>query len=268
MLKLIASTWFSTFLLISGLLSSHAYAYSSTISKAFNYNGNPVNGSIVALNSVSSNTVSAASEQNQKNLVGVVVNGNQSLLAVNPANDTTQVATEGTVYCLVSTVNGNISTGDQISVSPFSGVGMKAVSGDKTIGIAESSFSRSSKGQNFPEKTVSGQTVNVFIGYIKLLILIGPSNNSSSVVNGIQNFTEALVGKQISLDRIIISLVIASLAIISIITIAYSSIDGAIISLGRNPLAKKNIFHVLRNISGFSILILIFAAGVVYLLLY
>ena len=190
----------------------------------------------------------------------------QSLIEVNPSVNTVQVATQGSVYVLVSDVNGGISVGNQIGVSPFYGVGMKASVGSTVIGVAQSSFNSSSSAKKMIVYTKSNKKEIINVGYIKVLILLGQAK-SPSVITGLQNFTEAITGKPISTIRVIASFVVAILGLVSIITIVYASIDGTIISIGRNPLAKNNVFRILRNVAYFSLIILIICVVTVYLLL-
>ena len=243
-----------------------AFASDASLSKSFNFSGNITNGSLVSLTPSKENTVELANESNSSNLVGVSISNNQSLIEVNPSSNTIQVATQGSVYALVSDVNGSISMGNQIAVSPFSGVGMKANVGSTVIGVAQSSFNAKSTAKKMSVYTKSGKKQTIRVGYIKILILLGQAK-SPTVINGLQNFTEALTGKPISNTRVIISFVIAVLGLVSIITIVYASIDGTIISIGRNPLAKSNVFRILRNVAYFAVIILIICVSSVYLLL-
>lgn len=243
-----------------------AFASDASLSKPFSYKGNITSGSLVSLVPGESNTVELASQSNASNLVGVAVSENQSLIEVNPTNNTIQVATQGSVYALVSDVNGQINMGNQIAISPFNGVGMKASVGSTVIGVAQSSFNSSSLAKNMVVLTKSGKKKTIRLGYIKILILLGQAK-SPTVINGLQNFTEAITGKPISTTRVIISFIIAVLGLVSIITIVYASIDGTIISIGRNPLAKNNVFRILRNVAYFAVIILIICVSAVYLLL-
>ena len=255
------------FVLILSLSMSQAGAASSSISRSYNSSVPIIAGSLVSLDNKSSGTVEQANTANSQNLIGVAVNGNQSIVSVNPAGGTVQVATEGTVSVLVSTVNGKIGIGNQISVSPFNGVGMKASAGSRTIGLAETSFNTETAGattQQVTDKT--GKKENITIGYVKLEIAIG-TNSSSSELSGIENFAEALVGHPISVARIIISLIIATVALASIITLIYASIYGGIISIGRNPLAKYAVLRTLTSVLGMTVLIASVASATIFLLL-
>ncbi len=242
------------------------YAAGTSLSKAFHYDGNVPPGSLVSVVSNKPNTVETSNQTNASDLIGVAIPNNQSLIEVNPSHGTLQVATEGSTYALVCDLNGDISVGDQITVSPFNGVGMRANTGSSVIGIAQSSFNAKSSLKSINVYTKSGRKQTIKVGYVKILILIGYAK-SPSVVNGLQNLTEALVGKPISITRVIISFIIAVLGLVSIITIVYASIDGTIISIGRNPLAKNNVFRILRSVSYFSVIILVLCVVAIYLLL-
>ena len=102
---------------------STALAASPNISRSYLAYGSVSNGSLVSLLPGKSDNVEEANTANGSRLIGVVVQSNESLLAVNPSNTSVQVATDGVANVLVSNVNGNINVGQQVSVSPFNGVG-------------------------------------------------------------------------------------------------------------------------------------------------
>ena len=95
-------------------------------------------GSIVSLKSNTTDRVIAASSSNADSILGVVINDGSSLLTLsNGQEDQVQVATSGMVSVLVSDINGEIKQGDSITASPVKGVGMKATSNAKVVGIAQ-----------------------------------------------------------------------------------------------------------------------------------
>src|SRR5580658_8665210 len=108
-----------------------ASAASANISHSYSDTSAIPNGSIVSLDSSNPGYVQLANTNNASRLLGVALNSKDSLLAVDPtsATHTVQIATSGSVNTLVSTVNGNIAVGDQISTSPFNGIGMHTIAG-------------------------------------------------------------------------------------------------------------------------------------------
>jgi len=224
-------------------------ASAATVSSAYNASGNTPSGSIVRLDPSNSNNVLPANSSSAFHLLGVVVPRDTSLITVNPSDSTVQVASSGTTPALVSDVNGAINKGDYISVSPIDGFGMKAESGLPVIGIAQTNFSSISGTITTKQiKDKNGKTVSVNVGFDRIAISIGSgvaAASNSTNLNGLQKAVQSLTGRSVSTIRIMISLAIAVVAIVSLATLIYGSIYGSIISVGRNPLAKSVIMKTL-----------------------
>lgn len=256
------------FFVINILLSPNIFAVNSDITRSYNTNSNLINGELVSLTNPKDNSVQLSTYSNQANLIGVYENNNQNFISINPIGKAVQVATYGTVEVLVSNINGYISVGNKISVSPIKGVGMRSDNYSQILGIAQSSFTKNSK--YVLDTIYSSKNIkeNIRVGYIKVLIMIGSGAGGSTFITGVQNLAKNLTGKPVSDIRLVISLIIAIVGIISIVVLIYSGVDGTLISLGRNPLAKKNIFRVLKNVFFLSFLVLILTVVLVYLILW
>lgn len=254
---------------------SPASASSANISHSYDTSENIPIGSIVSLDSSKANYVDPSNNGNSGSLLGVVVQSNESLLAEDPTSNSNsvQVATTGLADTLVSTLNGPISVGDQISVSPFDGVGMKAISGAPVIGLAQTSFSSSTQGASPRYVTdTSGKSHKIWVGFIKLNIAIGQGATSSSMnlnqqISSLVTFSKTLTGHAVSTVHVIVSLVVAGVAIVAIISLIYASIYGGIISIGRNPLAKFSILKSMVYVLVMIVFIVIVAGTIIYLLL-
>jgi hypothetical protein len=236
-------------LIVLGL--APAAASSANISHSYNGEGSIVNGSLVSLDPNRSNYVQPASTSNGVRLLGVAVSSNDSLIAVDPTAGTVQVATSGNANTLVSNINGPINVGDQVAVSPFNGIGMKALSGSHVIGLAQTAFSASSAGATTEQITnKSGKTSSIQVGYVRINIAIGVDTSPSgqATLSGLQKIAKSLTGNTLSNTRILLSLAVAVVAILSLIILIYSSIYSSIISIGRNPLARFTIFRALGSV--------------------
>ena len=249
-----------------------AGASSANISHSYSTSASIINGSLVSLDPLHSNFVVPANSGNGQQLLGVAVAINDSLLAVDPSNNSgvVQVATSGQANTLVSDVNGDINVGDQISVSPFNGVGMKASPGSHVIGLAQTAFSRASTAttaENVTDK--SGKSTQVLVGYVKLGIAIGTASTQGSdqQLNQLQKAAKAISGHDVSTARAFISLLIAVVAIVALITLIYASIYGGVISIGRNPLAKYAVFRSLGSVMVMVILMASIAGTTIFFLL-
>jgi hypothetical protein len=250
-----------------------AGAVATTISKAYNSSGPITDGSLVSLDQKVGNAINEANSSNGNRLLGVAVANNNSLLAINSSNSTVQVAISGTVNALVSSVNGNIRVGNQVSVSPFNGIGIDAVDGSKIIGLAETPFTSSTNGAiKLAVKDKQGKIKNIWVGFAKIEISIGSGSYASASggtqVNSLQKLFKGFTGKTVPTVRIVTSLGIAFVALLSLVTLIYSSIYGSIISIGRNPLAKHAVSRALIVIIGLIGFIGVVAGGAMYLLLH
>lgn len=231
-------------LLLVGL--TPASASSANISRSYSIKQPITAGSLVSLDPVRSGFVQPANSANGKRLVGVAVSSSESLIAVDVAAGKAQIATSGTVNVLVSTLNGAIKVGDQVSVSPFHGVGMKAQAGERIIGLAQTTFSANTDGarsQTVTDRSGTKQTVRV--GFTRVNIAIGTATPSGAELNGLQQIVEDFTGRHVSTMRIILSLLVLVAASVTLITLIYGAIYGSIISIGRNPLARYAIFRTL-----------------------
>jgi len=257
-------------LFVMGL--SPAGASSANISHSYSTDTNITNGSLVSLDPHRSDYVVLANSGNGQQLLGVAVATNDSLIAIDAktGNGTVQVATSGTVNALVSDINGAIKVGDQISVSPFNGVGMKASSGEQIIGLAQTAFNNSTAGAT-PEQVTdkNGKSSQMMVGYVKLGISIGsmPTYGNSSQLNGLQQVAKSLTGHTVSKFRTIISVIVAVMASVALVVLIYASIYGSIISIGRNPLAKYAVFRSLASVFGMAALTAVVAGVTIFLLL-
>jgi hypothetical protein len=243
---------------------SHSYKSSSTIQT----------GSLVSLDPNKSDYVELANTDNATRLLGVVVSQDDSLLAVDTEASKVQVATSGTATLLVSDVNGTIRVGDQITASPFEGVGMLQTSTGRVIGIAQTEFNSSTPGaatQTVKDK--SGANRQIRVGYLRVNIGAGVTSTSSpnakdSELNALQKLAKSITGHPVSTWRAAISLIIVLVAAAALITLTYASIYGSIISVGRNPLGASAIFHTLRSVLAMALLTAGVAGLTVFFLLH
>jgi hypothetical protein len=256
--------------LLALLSLSPVGAASANISHSYHASGSIANGSIVSLDPNRADYVQSANVTNGSRLSGVAVASNDSLLAVDAATGMTQVATSGTVTTLVSNLNGTIAVGDQIAVSPVNGVGMKALPGSYVIGLAQTAFDGSNSGAQTEQITdKSGKAVQVRVGDISLSLAVGRDNAAADGVqlNSLQKLAQNLTGRTVSTVRVVVSLVVAFVALLSLVTLIYASIYGSIISIGRNPLAKYAVFRTLRSVLGMAVLTAVIASLTIFFLL-
>lgn len=246
---------------------------SASISHAYTTTSKITDGSIVSIDPRCSNCVQPANTSNGQLLLGIAVANNQSLLAVDPSSqpNSVQIATSGSANVLVSTLNGNVNVGDAISVSPFNGLGMKALPGFQTIGLAETAFSSHSPGATSQRiKGRNGKKTIIHIGFVRVGIAIGSSNgnvSNNTNLTGLQRLAKAITGNTVSTLRVVMGIAIAFIAILALAVSTYASVFGSIISVGRNPLAKYTIFRTLASVIGLAILTASLAGLIIFFLL-
>lgn len=245
-----------------------AASNSNNISMSFAAKEDLKTGSIVSLERAGGETIVSANPNNAERILGVVVDVDKSLVAVDPESNKEQVATTGNASVLVSTVNGGINKGDLVTASPFNGIGMKAVGPGYVLGTALEGFTPASKAavkQQVQNK--NGETSEIAVGYIQVDLSPRYAGEAGAELNGAQQWVRSLTGRTVSMTRVIISLIIAVATIIAVVVLVYASIFGSIISIGRNPLAKQSIFQALSRVLAMALLLVAVAFLLIIMLL-
>jgi hypothetical protein len=229
------------------------------ISQSYYTSDNLSVGSIVSIQSNTSDHVVPAGIDNTSSLLGVVINSNTSLLTIaNATGNQVQVATSGTIPVLVSSINGPIANGDHITASPIAGVGMKATDNVRIIGVAQSALDNSnSKQETYTDKSGKKQTVT--LGNVPVLINVAyyfKEADKTIIPFALQNVADAFAGKAVSTLPILIAAAIFVVMLIVVVSIVYSMIRSSIISVGRNPMSQSAIYRDLIQLSALVIVIL------------
>lgn len=226
-------------------------------------------GSVVSLKDDTTDQIVASTNDNVDNLLGVVVNADNSVMSLSSGSfNKAEVATSGTLQVLVSDINGAVIGGDQITASPISGVGMKASSNVRVVGIAQGNLSTNGSKQTYTDKTGAKKTV--IIGQIPVLVNVSyyfKEPDKTIVPAAIQNLANSLAGKNVSALPILISVAIFIITIIVVVSIIYSMIRSSIISVGRNPMSQSAIYRDIVQLSALVLVILGIGLISIYLVL-
>jgi hypothetical protein len=228
-------------------------------------------GSIVSIDPTASNKVVASTIKTVDNIFGVVVNNDNSVLTLSSnKKNQVQVATGGSVDVLVTSIAGDVRAGDQITASPIAGVGMKAITNVKVIGVAQADLAQSpgKTTQTFTDK--NGQKQQAQLGQIPVLVNVAyyfKQPEKTIIPNVIQNIANTVANKKVSPLPILISLAVFIMTIISIISLVYAAIRSSIISVGRNPLSQSAVYRSLIQVFALVIAVLGVALTVIYLIL-
>lgn len=227
-------------------------------------------GSIVSLEDNSADHIKGTSTNNVNGILGVVINSDSSLLSLtNSKEGQVQVATSGVVQVLVSDINGPIAQGDQVTASPIKGVGMKATSNVKVVGIAQEGLTKkNSSTESYKDK--EGQTKTVQVGQIPVVINVSfffKQPEKTLIPSAMQNVANAFAGKKVDTLPIMVSLGIFLVTIIVVVSIIYSMIRSSIISVGRNPMSQAAIYRDLVQMSALVLGVIVVAVVSIYLTL-
>jgi hypothetical protein len=232
----------------------HAQASSGTIAQGFTANNDKgviVAGALVSLKA-DTKTVELATATSSEGLVGVV--DQSSLLVISSGAKEAQVVLGGTANTLVSDINGAIKAGDHITASPIAGVGMKATSTARAVGIVQSDFDTA----HSQTKTIvdsHGQQHAVHIGYVSAQISLSnyEAPGSTYLPVFVQNIANNVAGRQVSIIRVLVCSLLLVLSFLSLAIFIFSSARAAMVSIGRNPLASKDIRKSLYQVGAITI---------------
>jgi len=225
-------------------------------------------GSIVSLQEDSPNDVELSNTERVSQIVGIVAD--KPLVEFSDGNSTVSVVTSGVTEALVSDINGTIKTGDKITASPINGIGMKATEPMLIVGTAQGELGDT----DTAERTINdrdGKPRTVHIGRIPVQVNVTFYTATSGAQNYIPAFLQdtanALAGKDVSPVRVLASLLLAVLALVSVSILLYSSVRSSLISIGRNPLSQTAIHKGLLEVGAIILGILLIAFVAIYLLL-
>ncbi len=259
MSRLLSPTGVTTVLAISIAVVGGTFFYSiasavSSISQGYGAKEPISVSSIVSLEKGSTDQVTPATLTNSDSIIGVVINDGSSPLTIESSNGSqVLVATSGVVPVLVSDANGPITQGDPITASWIKGVGMKATTNSKVVGIAQGDIVGKTTQKVKDDKGVE-QTIT--LGQVPVLVSVSyhyKQPEKTIIPAALQNVANSVAGKKVDSLPIIISAVIFIIMLITVVSIIYAMIRSSIISIGRNPMAQSAVY---RDIIQLSILVL------------
>ncbi len=257
-------------ILVGSMIACFASAASaSLISQGYAVSSPVPTGALVSIVPAKPGTAEISTLKNQDKLFGVAVVSSSALLSISGGSGEIQVATSGLAPVLVSTENGSIKRGDHLGVSTIAGVAKKAEPNTRSIGTASDDFDGSSTGSQKRKLDTGSGSKEVSVGQIPVDIAVGnyePNGpaTGSIVPTWLQSVTNTVAGKPVSPIRAIIATTILIAAIISVSVLMYGAVRTSIISIGRNPLAKKSVFQGLAQVLVIVVVILGTSAIVSY----
>jgi len=264
--------------MLLAVLFAQLPAFSQAVSQSYIAATSLQTGMIVQLDESDNTKVRPATHDKSKQIHGVVVAPNDTPLSLTETRPSQQVyvATTGRYQVLVSDQNGIIEKGDYITVSSLDGVGMKASSAEEFIvGKSLGTFGTSDDVSNVRGQTVlrdtNGNDHTVHFGFVTVEVGITSNPLSRDIASNLPGFlqkaSESVANKPVSNARVYLSLVVMLITALIVGSILYAGVRTSLISLGRNPLAKRSITHNLFQVILVSFIVLILGLFGVYLLL-
>jgi hypothetical protein len=225
-------------------------------------------GTLVGLQQNKADTVEASNTERVNQLIGVVAD--KPLIELSGGSSTISVVTSGVAQTLVSDMNGSVKTGDKITASPINGVGMKAIDSVLIVGTAQDDLDNT-KATTRTINDRDGKPHQVRIGLVPVQVNVtfygAPGSSQSYIPTFLQDAANAIAGKQVSPVRVLASLLLAILALVSVTILLYSSVRSSLISIGRNPLSEKAIHKGLIEVGAVILGILLLTFAAVYLIM-
>ncbi len=260
-------------LLLIGLgLGTTIFARAASITQGYKAASALPKGAVVSLTKAGGDEVEQASIDNDGLVVGIVVDGPDALLDVQPQGSKVRVAVSGEVTTLVTNVNGDIKAGDRLIASPLAGVASvdsPPAPGVKYIAVASSEFNAQKAGaKKVSVKLSNGDSKDVYVGTISAKILLGnraPGNGQDK--NFLVSIARQISGKNVSLLQVLTAGAVFVTCLVLTGMILYGSIKGTFVSLGRNPLSRDSILTGLMRVVVIAILILSGGVVISYLIL-
>lgn len=267
--RAIRNTGLSVLLLLCGATSVvYAAQNGGALAQSFQASGQLEIGTVVSLQQTKADTVVASNTDRVSQLVGVVAN--KPLIELSGGGTSASIVTSGVTQTLVSDINGEVKTGDKITASPINGVGMKATDPSLVVGTAQGNLS-DSKTTSKSLTDRNGKSRTVHIGLIPVQVNVtfySPSAGTQSYIPSfLQDAANSLAGKAVSPVRVLASLLLAILALVSVTILLYSSVRSSLISIGRNPLSENAIHKGLIEVGAIIIGILVLTFVAIYLIL-
>lgn len=256
-------------LLVMGMSS---VALAGAVSQGFKAKEALPTGAVVSLVKSSNDTVEKATLDSETLLVGVIA-ANGSLLDLQPAGSEVRVAVSGDTNVLVTNLNGDIKSGDQLVISPLGGVAMRFSQDEtnkKIVATAGQAFNKASTGAKQLEvNRNNGQKQTVAIGQISAKLVLSDRTNDAQPHkhNILDSITQKVAGKPVSPLKLVAATVISLSAFILAGLILNGSVKGSFISLGRNPLSKNSIMSTLIKSALLALIIVAMALGLAYAIL-
>lgn len=262
-------TFFSLALTIGIFFSVPSFA--AEISTGYTADNPLTVGTVVSSVIEDKTAIEQATLQNISTLLGVVVADNESLVEISDQSDNVRVATHGVVRVLVTAFDGPIQEGSYIAPGSLSGIGSLAERQSLVLGVAKESFDGTGGNvlgsvadlvSGFNSETIPADT-QIGLIEVELNVVANPNLQQGGIDAIGQYFTDRGTGPL----RFFLAFIIFVATVDIVGAVLYGSTRGSMISIGRNPLARKPVYVGLAEVSFLSVAILALSLIAMFLIL-
>lgn len=260
-------------LLLLVLVSASHPLSAQTVTQSYGYDQALQKGMIVQLKNDDPTKVEPLTQATADKMYGVTVDANDAPVTLSGEGNKVYVAITGHFNVLVSSQNGAINSGDYITISAISGVGMKS---DTTMPVIVGRALESFDGKTgaigdakITDNTGANTTVRLARVQVDISVARNPLLKASqpNLPEVLRKATESIAGKEVSAAKAYVSLVIFIITTVTSGILLYGGVKSAIISIGRNPLSKASIIRGMLQVVLVGITIFLCGVFGVYLLL-
>ncbi|MGZ6005158.1 MAG: hypothetical protein ACXWLH_03320 [Candidatus Saccharimonadales bacterium] len=241
-----------------------------SLSQGYHSSQSITSGTIVSLTKSGSNEIETTNSSNENLMLGVAVSSKNAIVDLQPSGSDIRVAISGEIPALVTNANGDIKAGDNLIISQIAGVAMKDSSSSnakKFVGVASEPFGAITAGAKQFTVSQGGSDKNVYVGLIKVKILVSDRQSSVPRPNPFIAFVQNLTGRPVGTAQLIAAVAVFLTTFSFTGLLLTGSIKGAFVSLGRNPLSKPAIISNMARVSVVGLLILIVGVAMAYVIL-
>jgi len=260
----------------AALLPAMVLAASDTdgIAQSYNTDQTVRQGMIVGLKQGDSTKVVPLRSDDITDMLGVAISASAAPITLSGTATAGQVyvATTGQYNVLVSDQNGPVHAGDYISISALNGIGMKAQDDQSVVlGRAVADLSTAANGASTAVVTGSTGKRTVTIAPLPVTIAITGNPNhghgSGDLPGFLQVASSSIANKPVAAPRVYMGIAVLLLTACIAGSLLYSGVRNSMVSIGRNPLARRSIVRGLMQVILVSITIFVIGLFGVYLLL-
>jgi len=249
------------------LLSAKGFLSAEVVIQGYDADGPLQKGMLVRVKDSDTTKIEPVSNETADRLHGVVVDANDAAVTLSTEGQKVFVATAGKHEVLVSDQNGALKTGEYITPSSVSGIGMRA-DGKQLVVAGKALEGFDGKSNVVSSTNVGGRTVNIGRVQADIAVMHNPLQQPAGNVPGfLRRSSDSIAGKSVSTPRIYMSLAVFLASTLTAASLLYSAARNAIISVGRNPLGKKSIIRSMMQVVLVSLAVFLSGLFGVYLLL-